>query len=523
MLPVSNAFLTAIKAPSRQLDAKVFMQLETSFLMHSSPPSGYGKIQFYNCTEAWDSKGYQLINGVTKKIFEEVGFTSVETSDFYGVFIVSSYLYPTIAVRFPAMYVNKIRFVCDPTGGYPVDFDVAIATAGVGNAKLITFTNNTVADRTIDLGGSFLGDHIYIVVRQWSKGNVPIKFLEFTPCLIIELTKNEIISMKIEETISNGEELTIGSVAAKSLSLVIDDTAKNFYPDNPTSLYGKYMLPNVKIMPYIGVWTGTQFEYANMGVYYADKWEVAENDLSVTVTGLDIIAQIDNLNFTTVYLYGVGTNQQIFDEQMTHLKLNLTADYAVYQSFPNTGLPSLPVFKGNSRDFLLYFNELGTFCLRKERKESITSTTGPGENLSLTSAFDILGGIKEITFENMYKKGKSNKIKSGINTLLIDITDGTQYCTAPPNEPTITHHVVNNPFIRDTTWAQRFATEVGNRFYGFNKFIEIEWQGNPGWELQDAVMIWNDAAKTSSVQGLIFSQTFEYDGGLVCTTIAQIF
>lgn len=512
MLNVSSGFNAACKAPSREWDCKVFMQWEFPFV-DTETTSLPAKVTFANVTEntAGGSIKEQIINGITEKVYNQFGFLSTDLSDGSGNFAIEK----QIAVNWNEY--KKIRYVTivGKDGEYPVDFTIRVRKIGIVN------TYNTVhhmssESAVFDLGAEYEGNSLSVLITKWSVPNAAIKLLQLSPSRLTTFTKDNIISMTVDESIENSGEVIAGSVQASSLNLILDNSNKDFNKSDSNSLYGKYMLPNRKIKPFLGVKVNGIFEYVPMGVFFSEEWIPSETE--VTVTGLDYLSQFDNEQFATTLN---GLNEQSFisviSEQLNNAGLsgfyNLT-------SFTGTTLQTTSTvrwngsFLGNTiRDMLFYLSE---FCV------GFLNTGRSSGKIYLHQLYQVTPAPNfDIDKDNIFKIISANLTGHTTNFITIRL-DGLVIRTfSIPTEIAsngkIEYKIDDNPYCSTGVEAEQtknFLSDLNDTVKFKSDVVTLEWQGNPALVINDNLEYYDGILTTYLV---IYSQKFEFNGGLKCT------
>ena len=110
---------------------------------------------------------------------------------------------------------------------------------------------------------------------------------EFNAVYVTDVTE-DVVALNVTEKREEYEgTVPIGTTAANTLSLELDNTSGTYNKFNEFSPFHLYMGSNVKIMAEIGAWTGAGYEYVKMGTFYTDEWDCDGGSLTASVGGRD--------------------------------------------------------------------------------------------------------------------------------------------------------------------------------------------------------------------------------------------
>lgn len=102
------------------------------------------------------------------------------------------------------------------------------------------------------------------------KAYVEIYLIPGEPPLIIY--GDEIHNFDLWEELKYDRADPLGGISANTFSLTLLDPEHLFNPGNATSPYKEYLIPGVKIIPYLGIMGAQEVHYEKMGVYFVTDW-----------------------------------------------------------------------------------------------------------------------------------------------------------------------------------------------------------------------------------------------------------
>lgn len=218
----------------------------------------------------------------------------------------------------PNGYFNKpqvvtLRFAARPVVGLTVYFGYAnenipenfTVTLNISDGTSIvkTFTGNALGEvRVMD---NTIADVVSVVVSitKSSKEGYPVSILDIpvTSTLLYKgyADESELMSIDLLEELTYEDEIeALGGVSANEVTVVLDNSNKDFYFNNPDSLIAKQLKRNRKIVPWLGVEvTPGEIEWYTLGTFWSYKWNVPTNSLTASVVGFDTIGLLDTTDF----------------------------------------------------------------------------------------------------------------------------------------------------------------------------------------------------------------------------------
>lgn len=310
MIPTSQKFLDEIRAPIRNVYAKVQIdytdpELDQSINVFVSEMANVcfpeqvadgvenviGKIA--SLDGSWELGEYVL--APTTELEGQMGWWGQQLSDEEGNFAEP---YPTITATFIPRPIWRLKVVGDnKRNEYPVNFVINLYDE-LGNLKYTeTVENNTSINWTKDLDPSVTDvARIELIITKWSHPGRQAKITEFFTSIQETYLENDIISINLleERELSHGS-LPVGNISSNEIEIKLNNSTRKFDTGNKASpLYGL-----VKANRKIKAWIGTESELIPLGVFWAKDWTVPEDGTIATVVGRDRLNRLNETMYTT--------------------------------------------------------------------------------------------------------------------------------------------------------------------------------------------------------------------------------
>lgn len=205
--------------------------------------------------------------------------------------------YPSVFVNFLERQISKIEIYFDDARmEHAVDFDIVFYAKD--NTILYTHTTannaglNYIANITTVVGVAMME----CKVKKWSSPHKNAKICEMFTLISEEITGDDIYSLNVtEERELSDNDLPLGTTSAGSVTLSFFNRERLYDWDNTTSKLYNYIRKGIKIMPFIG--DGTN--WIPLGVFFAEAWDIPKDDITVTLEGLDRMAQLGDSTYAT--------------------------------------------------------------------------------------------------------------------------------------------------------------------------------------------------------------------------------
>lgn len=302
---------TVMKSPSRKVYGKVYITytdpMLDSFTVITSDFSAYNS----NVEQLLDGLSEPVDNLFTlyendlsgayvlSDIDTQVGWTSNVLSDEDGDFEIP----PSLKITFEARPITGLPiFFNDTYGCVPRDFTVVITKK---DHTIITkdFVDNTAAELLII--PETIPDVVSIEVTIYSatRAGYPVTIIDIP--IISTLLYEGYSDLSRLMRIDLLEELTyedsieaLGGISANEVTVVLDNSHKDFFFNNPMSVVASQLKRNRRIEPWLGaeVVPG-EIEWYRLGTFWSYNWDVPVNGLTATVVGFDTIGLLDTTDF----------------------------------------------------------------------------------------------------------------------------------------------------------------------------------------------------------------------------------
>lgn len=508
MIPVSDAFKTAIYGTSRKTLGKVVFDILDVTANTDATPTV--------TSEASISQKSQLFNGIR----EMSGKYATFENDYW--LLDGSFSLPpkSTETTYEAGWWSSALSGADGTFSTPqvitVDFTQDHSSIGL-TITFDTLTNEYAKDFTIlvkdSLGnvihteivvGNTLAKYVLeenlvnyrqviITITKWVNPYRRARITEIDFGIVEEYTGDELVKIDVLEEI----DTVNNNLTSNEFRFTIDNQDKRFNILNPTGIY-PYLQRKQKIYPYIGVEKAdTLVEYVPLGIYYLDEWKSDEGTLTASFTSrdiLDILAQDDFAGAT----YTSKTLKFIAEAIITAAGIT---DYVV-----DIALASITVTanieKMTYREALQLVGIAGMAVVYSDRYGVIQI-----KQLSNVASAEV------IDFDNVYN-APIIKLDKLINTVYVVKADKTTYTHTDPNklstDPILSIKVENSLITTDAhalsvaTWL---LSEYNKRF-----LTEINWRQNPALECGDIVLVENEFGSNKEMR--ITKNEFSFSGAL---------
>lgn len=301
-----------MKNPSRQVFGKVYITYTDPML--SSTTQVNAQSTAYNSDVSQVMDGVKVSDGRFFTLYEnnlsgdyavsgvdtQVGWVSGKLSGVNGYF------------SNPAPFI-RIDIAPRPVTGLPITFEDSygavaenftvefIQTGGTSVTK--TFVGNTEPSVTIPDSIANV-EAIVITVTKVAKAGYPVAIVEVPIASTLLYTgyqdSSDLISIDLLEELTYDDEVeALGGISANEITVVLDNSNRDFYFNNQNSLVASSLKRNRKIEPWLGteVVPGT-IEWYSLGTFWSYKWDVPVEGLTATVVGFDTIGLLDTSSFT---------------------------------------------------------------------------------------------------------------------------------------------------------------------------------------------------------------------------------
>lgn len=355
---------TKMKEPSRRVYGKVhitytdpMLSVETNV---QTSPGAYNSepLQLLDGEIETDSSFFTLYeNDLTGNYkvsdqYSQVGWTSAAISDENGNFADPA---PFVRINFAERPIVDLPITFDDSRGVVVnDFSVEFIRAD-GTSVFRTYTDNTrsvvtvpcptpedipsVISDTITVP-ALVSDVVAVVITVYriSKAGYPVTILEAPVLSTIEYVgyadKSDLVSIDMLEELTYDDDIeALGGVSANKVTVVLDNSNREFFFNNQNSLVATSLRRNRKIVP----WLGTEIkpgeiEWHTLGTYWSYNWDVPVEGLTAKVIGFDTIGLLDTTSFVDHQMQINKSVGQLIEYVLNDAKKQL--DFITYRIDP---------------------------------------------------------------------------------------------------------------------------------------------------------------------------------------------
>lgn len=311
-IPTLTNVHSRMKEPSRNIYGKVYITYTDPMLDSETTITTSGnaynsdKEQVLDTIEQINTRYFTLYDNRLDGSFplsdsdSQVGWVSDVVSRDDGTFDVPPY----IQVNFADRPVVGLPIYFDNSHGSIVeDFTVEFIKKD-GTSETKTFTGNTeqmviITDRVISNVVA-----IKVTVTKVSKPYHPAVIVEI-PIMSTLLYRgykdaSDLISIDLLEELTYKDDIeALGGISANEITVVLDNSDKQFYFNNTDSPVAQQLKRNRKIVPWLGVEIiPGEIEWYALGTFWSYNWNVPVGSLTATVVGFDTIGLLSTTSFT---------------------------------------------------------------------------------------------------------------------------------------------------------------------------------------------------------------------------------
>jgi hypothetical protein len=229
----------------------------------------------------------------------QVGWVSSAISDASGAFTGEL---PYLRIEFSSRPVVSLPITFDTSrGSVAKDFTLAYEQVD-GNVITKSITGNTAPTVVFDEPVPNVVA-VTITVSSITKAGYPVAILEI-PVMSTQLyvgyqDRSDLISIDLLEELTYDDEIeALGGISANSITVVLDNSKRDFYFNNKNSLVASQLKRNRKIVPWLGVEiTPGEIEWYTLGTFWSYRWDVPVEGLTAKVVGFDTLGLLDKTEF----------------------------------------------------------------------------------------------------------------------------------------------------------------------------------------------------------------------------------
>lgn len=301
-----------MKAPSRRVYGKVYItytdpMLASSVTYETSPTSHGSSIMELNDGIGQAKPGYFTLyendlSGSYTPIGEgeQTGWVSGQLSGPDGFFAAPV---PYVKYMFSERPIIDFTLTFDDTRGAIVrDFTVTLTHKNGSTTTRSFVDNNDVTVRIEEVFTDVVA--ITITIHRIAREGYPAVIVE-APIMSTKLyagykDHSELVSIDLLEELSYEDDVeALGGVSANEVTVLLDNSNRDFFFNNPKSLISGSLKRNRKIVPWLGVEiTDGEIEWYTLGTFWSYDWEIPVEGLTARVVGFDTIGLLDTTSFT---------------------------------------------------------------------------------------------------------------------------------------------------------------------------------------------------------------------------------
>ena len=205
--------------------------------------------------------------------------------------------YPQLFVNFLPRTISDLRIAFDNARGeYAVDFDIILYALDNSVLHTESITGNAGLKYVTTIADVNLVSQMCLKVYKWSYPGAHAKCAEIFTAISETYEGADIFNIHVienREIVENG--VPLGSTAAGQCTIDLFNRFRAFDFDNTTSKFYNVIRDGVRILPYVG----DGVEWVPLGVFFAREWDIPKRGMTVTVTGLDRMALLDESEYKT--------------------------------------------------------------------------------------------------------------------------------------------------------------------------------------------------------------------------------
>lgn len=313
--------------------------------------------------------------------------------------------------------------------------------------------------------------------------------------------ENPIADINIAVADCNRIIFEFNSVNAKNRFLKLTEIKFLHYADS----WGDYLTKNQTLSAQI-IMNGEVIPMGNRYLFHS--LEQSKDGLTATITAKDSIILLDSRTYTKGG-QGTSTLSTVLDNIITNTNINI--EY-IPQSLKNTMVSKTTPKYTSKRAAMHYFVQASKATCYLNRQGTLK-----------VKALDVSTPVDTIDYNCIYEKSIAN-MSSYVDRIRLVVTDEYAESTEVGDNSVVYYggtgrhyrEIQNNCVYSGsgTSVAEWLLKQASRRVY-----FEIEYRGNPAIELGDTIRI---ITSSRIYLAVVYSQSFEYDGGLKVTLKAIV-
>lgn len=313
--------------------------------------------------------------------------------------------------------------------------------------------------------------------------------------------ESSIAEINIGVTDCNNIRFEFISVNEKNRFLKLTEIKFLHYADS----WGDYLTKNQTLSAQI-IMNGEVIPMGNRYLFHS--LEQSKDGLTATITAKDSIILLDSRTYTKGG-QGTSTLSTVLDNIITNTNINI--EY-IPQSLKNTMVSKTTPKNTSKRAAMHYFVQASKATCYLNRQGTLK-----------VKGLDVSTPVDTIDYNCIYEKNIAN-MSSYVDRIRLVVTDEYAESTEEGDNSVVYYGGIGRHYreiqnncvysANGTSVAEWLLKQASRRVY-----FEIEYRGNPAIELGDTIRI---ITSSRTYLAVVYSQSFEYDGGLKVTLKAIV-
>lgn len=272
----------------------------------------------------------------------QVGWVSKEVSNELGEFDGTA---PYLRIDFSARPTIRLPITFDDSHGsiakdFTLDYiqsdGTVVRKTVVGNTQTTVMFDEPVADVVA----------IVITVTSVTKPGYPVAILE-VPVMSTQLyvgyqDRSDLVSIDLLEELTYDDDIeALGGISANSVTVILDNSNRDFDFNNTSSLVASSLKRNRKIIPWLGAEIAPgEIEWYTLGTFWSYSWDVPVEGLTAKVVGFDTLGLLNLTDFTEHTMQINKSIGELIEYVLNDARKQLDfIEYSIDASLYNTVIP----------------------------------------------------------------------------------------------------------------------------------------------------------------------------------------
>lgn len=272
----------------------------------------------------------------------QVGWVSNEVSNELGEFDGTA---PYLRIDFSARPTIRLPITFDDSHGsiakdFTLDYiqsdGTVVRKTVVGNTQTTVMFDEPVADVVA----------IVITVTSVTKPGYPVAILE-VPVMSTQLyvgyqDRSDLVSIDLLEELTYDDDIeALGGISANSVTVILDNSNRDFDFNNTSSLVASSLKRNRKIVPWLGAEIAPgEIEWYTLGTFWSYSWDVPVEGLTAKVVGFDTLGLLNLTDFTEHTMQVNKSIGELIEYVLNDARKQLDfIEYSIDSSLYNTVIP----------------------------------------------------------------------------------------------------------------------------------------------------------------------------------------